>query len=373
MTSGDADTELKFRMHRLLWEQGYFARREVKLSLFLPDRPETPKREDITDIDVLGLKHDENLRPDYVICDCKTDKNATSINRTFWTKGVMDLFGANKGYVVTYKSTKVSKEIAPNFHITAFNNESLHNFETTLGIQDDKWEGSYNISLEETIEKYKNEIKEKYYREYFYYNYRFWLDKPNEQVKRLVSLGRKFNQTNAFSDAEKWFLHEIAIFFSISILSFSNKFIGINENNLIDSVITEWHGGAIDKASRETLIKSVHEFINEYVETECGKKFKLTLKQLNTQPEYVSTSLVDTVLRLLRDPSSSRNIYRFLDICTYYYVVPKQLINKTELVEKFGVSLDFIKSAKLAKDVLRLFCNATQINPDVFKEVIAFG
>lgn len=373
MTFGDADTEFKLRMHRLLWNQGYFARREVQLSLFLPDKPEVPRREDVTDIDVLGIRHDENLRPEYVICDCKTSKNITSINRTFWTKGVMDLFGAKKGYVISYKSTKVSKEIASDFNIIAFNDESLRVFENSLGIAEDKWEASYNNSLDETIEKYKNEIKDQHYREYFYYKYRYWLDRPNEQVKRLISLGKKFSQKQVFSDAEKWFLHEIITMFSISILSFSNKLIGINEAYLIDSVITEWHGGATDKASRETLIKSVHEFINEYIETECGRKSKLPLKELSTQPDYVSTSLVDTLIRLLRDPCSSRNIYRFLDIYTYLYLVPMKQINKYELTKTFGVSSDYLKTVKLAKDIIKLFCNSTKINPNIFKEIIEFG
>lgn len=372
MTSGNADSDFKLRMHRLLWNQGYLARREIILSSFLTNGRE-PLREDITDIDVLGMRYDENLKPEYVICDCKTDKKSTSINRTFWTRGVMELFGAKKGYVITYKSTRISKVIAPDFNIIVLNDESLTNFEKSMKIDKDEWIGSYNKYLDETIDGYKKEIKIKYFKEFFYYKYRYWLDQPNEQLKRLISLGKQFNKIDDYSDVEKWFLHEIIILFSISILSFSSKFIAINESNLIDSIVTEWHGNAIDKAHRKNLMQSVHKFIKEYLESECNKKITLKLDQFNTEPDYVYTSLTDTVLRLLKDTDSSRNISRFIDFFTYTFCVPMKPIDKNLLVSRFNVSSDIPKSVKLAKDIIKLFCDATQINPIVFKDIIEFN
>ena len=94
-----SDVGMKLRLSRLLWKMGYFVRREVPVSTYSPGEY-SAKRVEITDIDVLGSRWDEDLALDRIVCECKSGTRPKPLDRCFWLRGVMHYFGARKGYLI---------------------------------------------------------------------------------------------------------------------------------------------------------------------------------------------------------------------------------------------------------------------------------
>ena len=97
MSSPNQDLELKLRLRRILFSQGYWSPIEVELSHF-EQSGTSFRRRPLTDLDVLGIKFDQFLIPHRIVGDCKTGKLVSDIGRIFWLKGVLDFFGADLGY-----------------------------------------------------------------------------------------------------------------------------------------------------------------------------------------------------------------------------------------------------------------------------------
>ncbi|GCE16767.1 hypothetical protein [Dictyobacter kobayashii] len=80
------DSYLKLRIRRILWSQGYHCPLEVDLSHFdYEDKEQTLKRNPLTDIDVLGVRFEPDLRIKTIIVDCKSGRESEP-NRIFWLR-----------------------------------------------------------------------------------------------------------------------------------------------------------------------------------------------------------------------------------------------------------------------------------------------
>src|SRR2546425_5742004 len=89
----EKDTDLKLRTMRYLWNLGYYVRRNLPLT-------EAWAKSDQTDIDVLGVKVDEEFLSSFIVCDCKSGASNGTKTRLFWLSGVMRYFGAERGIFV---------------------------------------------------------------------------------------------------------------------------------------------------------------------------------------------------------------------------------------------------------------------------------
>lgn len=98
----ELDLGLKVGVRRLFWAMGMSTRLDVQLRGFSPPphvRERSRAPETFTDLDVLGFSVADGYDIASSIADCKTSRKE-STSRTFWVRGVADLFRAERAYLV---------------------------------------------------------------------------------------------------------------------------------------------------------------------------------------------------------------------------------------------------------------------------------
>lgn len=130
MSAADRDLALKLRMRRTLWVQGYYCPLEVDISHYEYDQRQL-RRHALTDIDVLGIRFDADLRAHAILVDCKSGKESEP-SRIFWLRGVMDFFEAEQGVFVKTKVHSHARALAPRLGIRVLDEEGLARLEHIL-------------------------------------------------------------------------------------------------------------------------------------------------------------------------------------------------------------------------------------------------
>lgn len=133
--SNPLDLDLKLRMRRLFFSQGYWSPIEVELSHYdTLGVGGSVERRSLTDLDVLAIKFDHFFTPHSVVADCKTGRNVSNANRLFWLRGVKDYFGASEAYFVKTSLDKHLRAIGPKMGLRTLSDKELAVMEKAAGV-----------------------------------------------------------------------------------------------------------------------------------------------------------------------------------------------------------------------------------------------
>lgn len=225
----ERDIDQKMKAVKLFWYMEYLPIIDVKL--FNPSGV-SKKKIDITDIDVLGLKVNDNLIQERVSADCKTQKNTSPINRAFWLSGLMQSFGISKGYLILSKLAPGDHKIAANkLNITVTSDEEFDLLSSKL---------IRNIAIEkmslvnpEIWSKYHTGLKEvkDLVRVKNYIEYQYWHDSHQRQIRYTLmetrSGCREIKQkswitTSLYLDVLSLFSHSLTLMISTLFNTYSS-------------------------------------------------------------------------------------------------------------------------------------------------------
>src|SRR6266851_7747524 len=135
--SAEQDVDLKLRTMRLFWSQGYFVRRNVPVV-------ESATRPQFTDIDVLGIRLDEEFNASYVVCECKSGITDGTRERLFWLSGVMKYLGADKGlFIRSQMMPRKYSELADRLGIIAIPADQITELEKSYSIDSKRFVGPF--------------------------------------------------------------------------------------------------------------------------------------------------------------------------------------------------------------------------------------
>lgn len=364
------DTTLKLRLSRLLWKMGYFVRRNVPVSTYTPGEY-TTKRVDITDIDVLGSIWDEDLRPDRIVCECKSGGRAKPLDRCFWIRGVMHFFEAKKGYLIVKEGGIIPASVGHRMGVTVIDQKNLSDLEKRYDIDMDKWIGYCSPGLDNKIFEYKKTLKEAFRRQLNYLIYGYWKDPEYYQLKRLVTIGREISSKfSSTSDASKWFSLESLCLLTSSLVTFCQKLYLTESSRIYDETSTQLLGGLISKIEREGIAESAVKFFESYIESQYGDKSPLKSEQIDLNPDYME-KLVELISRLVNRPHEARLLPSFMDVVCFEFLFKGKTLTKDEL-HSYSEHNDVFLMAKLAKNVVGFYLDSTKIKTTIFEPLINF-
>lgn len=359
MPEVDKDAIFKLRFKRYLWNMGYFCPIEVKLSAYAI-KYGSHIRYDITDIDVAGIRFDNDLSHAVVIGDCKTGVES-SVNRIFWLKGVMDFFGANRGYFVKPKINDNAKQVASKLNISLLSEENLTLIEKEANLESlrfsifdvdtyNKVRSLWGINLGKDQKPNESQLKLKEI--YHYLEYIFWVTDDyrniNSIIEKLTEIKRYY--LGYSQEKIKFLIYYAAILFSLSLLKMGGFIISRDRKNFVPQAREYLFGGMLLLREREGLIRAIS---------------KLTGKGLKLEPDYYS-DLLELVNRLVKFSSRSKDIPRYLEIVLYEYVLNKSKL-KLEDIFKSQYSIDTLK---LVKDIVLFLCDVAEIDKKAFEELL---
>jgi hypothetical protein len=347
---------------------GFFARIEIPLSAYSPGTTRGYRRYDITDIDVLGLRLDHDLRAEFVAGDCKSSPETRLFDRVFWLKGAMDYFGAAKGYLVTSRGAVLPRQVANKLGIIALSEDDLSDSETRLGI-DSSWFGSCDPSTANQQNTFRLDLKKSFKSELNYLTYRYWADPVHYQIKRLITVGKGLaEKAEPNLEAFRWLLAESLIRFSLSVSLMCGRVGGVKDPEMGDVISTELYGGALEKKEREEIVKSMTAFIQSYLrEATLDRDIIISPDSFKLDPDYVP-GLAEIAYRFTSVPLAAKEVPRFLDFACYEFLLKKKPVDLSN--SKLRFAADNVLIAKLAKDVIDFWVKTCKLEVDTFQPLL---
>lgn len=357
MSSSDQDLELKLRLRRILFSQGYWSPIEVELSHF-EDLGTGLRRRPLTDLDVLGIKYDQLLLPHRVVGDCKSGKGVSDIGRIFWLRGVMHYFGADLGYYLRPKIDGHARAVAPNVGLRALNQYELTALEKVLSVDsvpiplaDEKIygaiEGLWGIKVVTGQKPTPQQLELK--KVYSYLSYKYWSSEFHRNLLTLVAHFQEIAHLLSPTDPRHILLAYIgAERFGHCLLDVASHVQALGALDIPRYSREYLFGGSLDLKEKERLFVLLK---------------KVTGTEENLDPSGLP-EVLELIGRLIRNPGGASDILRHL---TASYVWCAHLGNTTLP----AINPAFMNTAAivLAKDVAFTFCKVTGIPKDLFSSM----
>jgi hypothetical protein len=302
---------------RFLWNNGYYVKRNLDLLRYEQGRATTDQ---YTDIDVLGIKIDQQFHQDIVICDCKSGATAKSAERLFWLSGVMKYLKSDKGYFLRHKINQLRYlDLGNQLGIIPISELKLNELEIAYEINSKPFIGSFNKELIFTSQEIFNKLKEEDPIIQEYLRSIYWVDSLQRQITSLILSEFKINKSQQYSLDERVFLQiHILSLLSISILRFSESVMMIPDNEKNKYIMESLIGSKMEGIERKKLLAAFYDFMTN----EISKRYKETYPITKSDfidfiyPHY-SKYLVDLVERVCLKPMAAISVPRILDIITY--------------------------------------------------------
>ena len=335
MPSGDKDLDLKLRMRRLFWRMNFYCPTEIIVSAWeYPGR----RRYDVTDIDVVGIRFDKDLRQTVIIADCKGGE--AGAGRLLWLRGAMDLMGASSGYFVKTSVHANTIALASKLSVGVLNEANLTKLETQIGVakvpnevgsmrvyiaQEKAWGAGIPKGRKPTTEQ--AELKKLYQ----YYDYYFWFIEP---YRNVLSTTEKLSNVRAYLPGNeidaKYTFYQIASLFAISLLQGARDVMTKDLSQIASFGRQYLFGGVLALRERERFFDLLAKYTGEDIALE-PKYFDKLLELFNT---------------VVTHSAEAADVPRYLESCGI------QLLDRGYLeMERFW-DVDFdVGTLKIAKDV----------------------
>jgi hypothetical protein len=339
----EEDLALKLRTMRYLWSLGYFVRRNV----LLLDKEGTGRQ--YTDIDVVAVKVDEELRTYFVVCDCKSGAQAKTRERLFWLKGVMEYFGARDGMFIRSRmvESKYAK-LGNRLSISSLSEGQLTELERVYDIDTSFFgpfskEGVANEEIFSVLRKFSAYAAD-------YLGIRYWEDTPSEQITNLVACCKRINELGELQQKAKDFLVAYALsLLSLSIVRFARRVLIIPDAEKAELIRLELLGGRVEHTARRELLGGFYDFMTKEIELRYKAKYPITRTQFldSLTPEYAKY-LVDLVTRICKKPRWYAPLPRYMDLLAFESVLANRPLKISDLVE----SAVYIDSGSVTKPMI---------------------
>lgn len=363
----NGDIDLKVRLNNIFWELGFYTRLEVKLAEYSLKDSSTLE---LTDIDVLGIRTHSDLASEIIVGDCTTHKVVirSPIQRAFWLKGVMDFFGAKKGYLCIGSDRSIAENqrvVSSELGITILNMPNLTNLENRY----ESVTPSLSFSTKEswqyfegnltTLPNVLSPILE-------FRKHKYWLTPHHDRIHALISIveGNK-NQFHSPSRFIKTLLLDMLTLFSISILKMSSYALSVNPENPEVVLRSYFYGSYSEMRRREIIVENLRHLASSIPEQPTLFPNKDYRNRIKLDPEYMP-QLFDIAYRLLNKPLDASQIPRFLQLVMFERVLYQHKNEKgiKYIEEKFSEI-----TKKLARDIAKLLSDSTGIPYSQFHDI----
>jgi len=353
--------ELERRAHRFVGAIGFTARRNIEVL--------TEQNVTLAELDVVGVKFDETLKPDYVLVETSGgEKNFEDLLK------LNSLSAFLPRCSVYYIGGNVSTDIvrfAERLRIRAMHTSRLDELETELGVQKNAYFGSFSDSFETLTEKYSAVLYEKKHGDLLRARSSLWLETdPFFRLKRSRSILRQMaaeldkSEDQSLSQALEFLSAEFVLLYVVGILEAAGELYALPDHQREVIFKERLIAGRISVREKEELMDRFYRFLVGYTR-HLQRPMKIRRGDLKlTDPD--ETHLYDVISRSIRRAASSRVAPNILDIL----ISSSFLEEHQKPLPRIGLpqeSFDLEFVLKLIRDiVLPLF---TTVQPKFVKQI----
>lgn len=259
---------LKLRMQRVMRLQGYACPVEVELSDYEYDESRRSlKRTALTDIDVLGIRFEPDLRQQVAIADCKSGKESES-NRLFWIRGVMDFFGADSGTLVKTRVRGQAKALAPKLGVRVLDEPGLAVLEQGLGVQESlpasaeanyrRLQALWGIEVPAGRRPTQEQLEKK--KAYHYLQYLYWMLDEYRNTQSVLEHMRAISSRLDAADERDAYLCFVALQrLTLSVLRVASEVLTRGGTDVMGCSKSYLFGGPVALRERKQIIEMLNE------------------------------------------------------------------------------------------------------------------
>ncbi len=357
------DLHLKLRVKRLLEVQGYHCPLEVALSLYEgQDIKQELKRILLTDIDVLGIRFEPDLRQTIIIADCKSGRESEA-NRIFWLRGVMDFFQAQEGIFVKTHMQAQARALAPKLGIRVLDERGLETLEkgleldkSTFSANDiafyEKMSASWGIQVKSGQQPTQKQLAMKSVYQYLQYNY--WMLADYINIQTIMDRFAKISLDFISHDLKHKYLAFVGLQrLSLSIIKMAGYVAARDLTDVGGQFKIAFFGGTHRMRSSTQIL--------EYLDR-LGGDSKLGEK-LELEPSYFD-ELAEIVNRIIHNSQHATKILRLLDV-----VMTVNLLSLDHNIEQVLGSMYSVEALVLLKRIASMFQKHTGMTEEIFEEL----
>lgn len=352
----DKDLDLKLCMMNYFWKIGNFPRPSIPLHRYRKGK-RTSKL--FTDIDVLAIQFLPLSEPLVTVCSAKSGKESDPA-QLFWLAGVMNYFGASRGYYVRTKASIESiRQLSKRLNILSLNEEQFKILESNLDIE------SSDIPFMFTKECYKetndffNQVKNIKRSIYNYLTERYWIDPPNYRLMRTYSCAQDLFRLNLPNDCKLFMRYYCASLFSVPLVHLLNLMISTPDNLMKERLETELMGGEIAQVEKTKILHSVELLMKDFA------RYMNAIKSVPSRffdfsnllkIEYLN-DLLDLILRFKQRFKEAIFVPQILDVIAFEVVLRQEPPSFDTIFDHLPklTAIQKNNAAKLSKDVLVFF------------------
>lgn len=255
--ASEQDLELKLKVAGTLGACGYVCKTNVILS--------TVKKgglSDVTDVDVVAIRHDVSFSPFIVGVSCKSGRRVNPATEIFHLRGVLDYLGANEGYFCSARRPLDAhvRELSRQLDIVSLARTEIDHWIACL-IKDKPYPGYFDSGAYGKLLKAREKSSTSGDLEKFLQR-EFWYNRDFRNIQNLLAYFR--NLKGKPSGREQWhavMVLEATLHFSLSVLQLCRHVRLIGTENVVDTVSSYIFGGVATYKSRRDLHNKVRDLL----------------------------------------------------------------------------------------------------------------
>lgn len=357
------DSPLKLRIRRILWAQGYHCPLEVDLSHYENENTKQPlKRTSFTDIDVLGIRFEPDLRSTMIIADCKSGKESEP-NRIFWLRGVMDFFGAQEGIFLKSIVHSHARALASKLSIRVLDERGLDILEKSLlldvlpidvgnAVIYTKMTSLWGIEVKVDQKPTERQLILK--KVYHYLQYMYWIVSDYRNIQTIMEYFSEIKGDLASDDPRSKYLVYVGLQrLTLSITRMASNIAIRDINDIKKQFLISFFGGELRLRERLQIIDLLNEL---------GEQKRLNEK-INLEPPYFD-ELAEIVNKIILNSRHAVKILQHLDAI----IIEHLFGSKRELEKALGLMYS-TDALVLTKRVATMFQKYTGLDEGLFEDL----
>ncbi|TWA72914.1 hypothetical protein FBZ82_102516 [Azospirillum brasilense] len=355
----EKDQILKLRMRRALWAQGYHCPVRVDLSHFEFKETGRLDRMSITDIDVLGIRFDPDLRRRVVVADCKSGAESGP-NRMFWLSGIMRFFGADEGFFVKPSVNRHARPLASKLDIRVVDDKALEVLENGVNAEsikvrvgdkeaDDFFIDNWGIKVPSGEAPTEGQIRVKSV--FHYVQFMYWVMDEYRNIANIIDRFHHIkNDIDPFNVSHKILGYVGLQRLTLSILNMASVVYSRDVNELDRQIKLYFFGGTFFLRERERTV----ELLNNLFGSENDV--------MSLEPSYFG-ELSEITNRLIKNSSPSSKLLLHSDAVIYSFIVGGSDV-KADMGNEYS-----LESIILLRRIADFFVKSAEMPPEMFHEL----
>jgi hypothetical protein len=352
--SADRGFELERRAHRLVWCLGYFARRDVLIY--------SEENDQITDIDVIGLKFDDTLAQSLVIVETKSEKGFPSILKL---RGLIEYYSSNTlALMIRPNITPAIIKFAEQLGIRAMHTARLDEVEEELKINDKAWSPlSFSTDFDKRYLAAISLLSSSGYKKETLLRHIFWVEEnPFHKLKLIKESASNLNtkvpdvSERALKSALSLLLVDFTALFSLSLLQVCSVLYTLPQHQRRAVFIDKFISGKLTTKEKNEIIDKTYTLISKYTKSILNAPSIVRREDFSLVPDY-SDQIYALAERLLKRPHYSKDLARLFDVYMTLVLSDKKptLIDLQGLLSMPKDDFDF--TLKFARDTIEVLFN----------------